>query len=308
MNEKAWGGMSCFNIREVEVVRADGKLIRANENQNADYYWAARGGGPNFFGVVTEFVLDLYPDPEVILTSTLIWDVSHSKTVAIWLEEHIRSMPDYVEALFILADNPDQERSSGVDRVCIAQVSAFANTEAIARQALSSLSGDKIPHHCLTKDEFASTPIADLYHWDATAYPQWRWDVDSLWSDDSAGDMVEKLVTHTREMPSPKSSILFLLKPHTKNLPDAAFSMIGSVYLACYAIWGKPEEDDINRKWVNKTMNLLQPHIKGHYINEAKYVDIQARRMNSFSIAAWEKLKNLSLKYDPEKMFHSYLK
>lgn len=305
-NGEAWGGMSCFNIREVEVVTAEGKLIRANEKQNPDYYWAARGGGPNFFGVLTEFVLDMYVEPTVILTTTLMWDVSHAKTIALWLEENIRSMPEYVEALFILADNPDQERSLGVDRVCIVQVSAFALTEAIARNALSALSGDKIPDHCLVKDEFASTPIADLYQWDATAYPQWRWDVDALWSDDSAGDMVEKLVTHIRKMPSPKSSILLLLKPHTKSLPDAAFSMIGSVYLACYAIWGRPEEDDINRNWVIKTMELLQPHVKGHYINESNYVDIHARRMNSFSTTGWDRLKSLSSKYDPDNIFHSY--
>jgi len=83
--------------------------------------------------------------------------------------------------------------------------------------------------------------------------------------------------------------------------------MIGSVYLACYAIWGRPEEDDINRKWVIKTMELLRPHMKGHYINESNYVDIHARRMNSFSTTAWEKLKRLSSKYDPDNLFHSYL-
>ena len=305
-NGEAWGGMSCFNIREVEVVTADGKLIRANEKQNADYYWAARGGGPNFFGVITEFVLDLYPNPAVILTTTLVWDIRHASTVASWLEATVKSMSVEAEALFILTENPDQESSAVVKRVCIAQVSSFADTEAMARKALAPLTLD-IPEDCLTKDEFTSTPIADLYHWDATAYPQWRWDVDACWSDDNAEDMVEKLVTHIKDMPSPKSSILLLLKPHTKNLPDAAFSMIGSVYLACYAIWGTPEEDDVNRNWVVKTMELLGPHMKGHYINESNYVDIHARRMNSFSTPAWEKLKRLSSKYDPENMFHSYL-
>lgn len=305
-NGEAWGGMSCFNIREVEVVTAEGKLIRANEHQNPDYFWAARGAGPNFFGVVTELVLDLYPDPAVIMTTTLIWDISQASTVALWLEDRIRSMPEYVEALFILTENPDQERSSGVNRVCIVQVSAFAETEEMARKALSPLSGE-IPDDCMLKDEFASTPIADLYQWDATAYPQWRWDVDSLWSDDKAGELVEKLVSHIREMPSPKSSVLLLLKPHTKYLPDAAFSMIGSVYLACYAIWGTAEEDDANNTWVRKTMTLLKSHTKGHYINESNYVDIKARRRGSFSNTNWEKLTRLSAKYDPHDVFHSYM-
>ena len=105
-NGEAWGGMSCFNIREVEVVTANGDLIRANENRNADYYWAARGAGPNFFGVVTQYTLKLYKNPEVILTTTLIWDVARAPEVADWLENKVRSMPVFIEALLILAEKP----------------------------------------------------------------------------------------------------------------------------------------------------------------------------------------------------------
>ncbi len=305
-NGEAWGGMSCFKIREVEVVTAEGRLIRANENENVDYYWAVRGAGPNFFGVVTEFVVDLYPDPKVILTTTLIWDVSRASIAAEWLEKKIRSMPINVEALFILTDNLERETHPDVDRVCIAQVSAFSDTQEEAKKALAPLSTDT-PEAYLSKDEFSSTPIADLYQWDATAYPQWRWDVDSLWSDEDAGKLVDKLNSHVHDMPSAKSSILLLLKPHTKTLPDAAFSMIGSVYLACYAIWATKAEDAANRSWVKKTMAILSSETKGHYINESNYADISARRSGSFSAGNFQKLKALSAKYDPDSLFHSYL-
>jgi FAD/FMN-containing dehydrogenase len=306
-NGEAWGGMSCFNIREVEVVTAEGKLIRANAEQNADYYWAARGAGPNFFGVVTEFVLDLYPNPKTILTTTLVWEVSRAKQVADWLEAHIRSMPLNVEALFILTENPDPKRKVGEERVCIAQVSAFTDTEAEARLALAPLSTTGMTDDCLAKTEYASTPIASLYEWDAMAYPQWRWDVDHLWSDDGAGDVVEKVIQHTKDMPSPRSSILLLLKPHTRELPDAAFSMIGSLYVACYAIWGRADEDESNNIWVKKTMALLEKNTKGHYINESNYADIAQRASGSFTKENFKKLKQLSLQYDPERLFHSYL-
>ncbi|NKB35606.1 MAG: FAD-binding protein [Gammaproteobacteria bacterium] len=306
-NGEAWGGMSCFNISEVEVVTAQGQLIRANAEQNSDYYWAARGARPNFFGVVTEFVLDLYAEPKVILTTTLIWEVSRAKDVADWLEAHIRSMPENVEALFILTQNPDPKHEAGEERVCIVQVSAFSDTEAEARQALAPLSSSAMTDDCLAKTEYASTPIASLYEWDAMAYPQWRWDVDHLWSDDSAGDVVEKVIQHTRDMPSTRSSILLLLKPHTKELPDAAFSMIGSLYIACYAIWGSPDEDIPNNNWVKKTMTLLKENTKGHYVNESNYADNPERARGSFSAESLQKLKRLSSKHDPEHLFHSYL-
>ena len=199
-----------------------------------------------------------------------------------WLDKMVRQMPEYVETLVILADNPEQQHRSMAEKVCIVQASVFADTEEIARKALSPLSGDDIPGGCMNKSEFVPTPIADLYTWDATAYPRLRWDVDSLWTDDNPGEFIEKLIEHVKGMPSDKSSVLLLWKPHTKELPDAAFSMIGSVYLACYAIWARPDEDDINKHWVRKTIQLLEPHIKGHYINESNYVDISSRRTNAF--------------------------
>ena len=83
--------------------------------------------------------------------------------------------------------------------------------------------------------------------------------------------------------------------------------MIGSVYLACYAIWARPDEDDINKHWVRKTIQLLEPHIKGHYINESNYVDISSRRTNTFSDINRNKLKNLAMKHDPDNLFHTYI-
>ena len=54
-------GMSIDNLLEVELVTAEGEVVRANDTQNADLFWAVRGAGFNF-GVVTEFVMRVYDD------------------------------------------------------------------------------------------------------------------------------------------------------------------------------------------------------------------------------------------------------
>ena len=58
-------GLTVDNIRAVEVVTADGRLLRASATENPDLYWAVRGGGGNF-GIVTKFEMQLHKvDAEV---------------------------------------------------------------------------------------------------------------------------------------------------------------------------------------------------------------------------------------------------
>ena len=58
-------GLSCDNVRGFTVVAADGSIAHANAKENADLFWALRGGGGNF-GVVTEFEVTLHPVSAVL--------------------------------------------------------------------------------------------------------------------------------------------------------------------------------------------------------------------------------------------------
>ena len=59
-------GLSCDNVEGFTLVTADGSVVRANAKENADLFWALRGGGGNF-GVVTEFEVRLHPLTGVVL-------------------------------------------------------------------------------------------------------------------------------------------------------------------------------------------------------------------------------------------------
>ena len=66
-------GLCIDNLVEVTMVVADGRIVKANDNENADLFWAVRGaakvilfysnalGGGSNFGVVYEFVVRLHP-------------------------------------------------------------------------------------------------------------------------------------------------------------------------------------------------------------------------------------------------------
>lgn len=60
-------GLACDNLRSVEAVLADGRVVTASATQNSELFWALRGGGGQL-AVVTRFEYELYPvGPEVSL-------------------------------------------------------------------------------------------------------------------------------------------------------------------------------------------------------------------------------------------------
>jgi FAD/FMN-containing dehydrogenase len=73
-------GLTIDNLLEVEMVLADGRFIIANERQNADLFWAVRGGGGNF-GVVTAFLFRGQPAGPTVYGGPIFWEMEHAATV-----------------------------------------------------------------------------------------------------------------------------------------------------------------------------------------------------------------------------------
>jgi FAD binding domain/Berberine and berberine like len=76
-------GLSCDNVEAFTLVTADGSIVRACENENADLFWALRGGGGNF-GVVTEFELKLHPLRSVVLAEGLTPEAQIRRLLECW--------------------------------------------------------------------------------------------------------------------------------------------------------------------------------------------------------------------------------
>src|SRR5207248_10887603 len=64
-------GLACDNLTAAEVVLASGDVVRANERENTDLFWAIRGGGGNF-GIVSSFTFQAHPVTDVTF-SLFMW-------------------------------------------------------------------------------------------------------------------------------------------------------------------------------------------------------------------------------------------
>jgi hypothetical protein len=85
-------GLTCDNLLGAEVVIADGRLVRASDNENSELFWGLKGGGGNF-GIVTSFELKLHPVGPVF-GGALIYPAARGGEVLRFVREYAQSIPD----------------------------------------------------------------------------------------------------------------------------------------------------------------------------------------------------------------------
>jgi hypothetical protein len=72
-------GLSCNNVRSIDVVTADGRLVRTSHDREPELFWALRGGGGSF-GIVTGMELDLFPITEVF-AGAMFWPMDRAAEI-----------------------------------------------------------------------------------------------------------------------------------------------------------------------------------------------------------------------------------
>ncbi|MFI6484291.1 FAD-binding oxidoreductase [Nonomuraea sp. NPDC050663] len=97
---RTWG-LTCDRLVGARVVLADGSLVRCDENEHADLFWALRGGGAAGVGVVTE--LSFEPVPSSRCTAVeLRWDYRHAAQVTDAWQRWSPAAPDELAASLLL--------------------------------------------------------------------------------------------------------------------------------------------------------------------------------------------------------------
>jgi FAD/FMN-containing dehydrogenase len=101
-------GLTCDNLISAEVVLADGTVVTASEDENADLFWGIRGGGGNF-GVVTEFEFRLHELGPIVLAGLALWPVDRARDVLRGWRDYVDDAPDELSTACVILTAPPEE-------------------------------------------------------------------------------------------------------------------------------------------------------------------------------------------------------
>ncbi|AZQ68368.1 FAD-binding oxidoreductase [Silicimonas algicola] len=294
-NSAEWG-FACFSVTAAEVVLADGRMVTATAEDHADVFWAARGAGPEFFGVVTAYHLALQPARKAISTTIRVYPGSSVVDVAAWAEIVMAKAPACVEFTAKVTPTPNGPMIASVATV-------FARTDAEACAVHAAL-GEGAPE-ALQVIGPMPTPFGALYAATEPSMPEGRrYAVDTVWSDARFGEVLGRVVEDMALAPSEASMALVVLRSNAVPTPgDAAFSCHGRVFGALYAIWQDEDEDAANLGWLRAAVDSVAPLCTGAYVGEAD-LDRPHRALRTLTPEAEARLTQLRALHDPSSLFH----
>ena len=307
-NHAHWGSVACYSIISSDIILAGGRKVTATADSYPDLFWAVRGVGPGFFGVVTGLELQLYPLPQAIYTSMYIAPLENLETVVSSLDELNRIKDERVEILALLMHDPQAPETMPADqaKICMVSVNAFADSENEAKSMLAPFADSELADTGVFKLEYQPASFAALYNPENADTTLGRYAADNIWTDEP-GQALLSLAEHFRKTPSTRNQVLcaYGIKPELRE--DACFSRIANHYVASYLLWNDTENDAANHTWLKLANGLLQPYSKGTYINETEATLFPERIRFCFSDESWARLAELRRKYDPDSVFHSWL-
>jgi len=287
-------GLSCDNLRSVDIVTADGKLLTASPAEQADLFWAVRGGGANL-GVVTSFEYHVH-EVGPVLGGTVAWPLDQAKRVLRFYGELAQSFPDELSANAGFATAEDGTPVLGI---AVAWSGALDAGERMMKP-LRSFGSPLV-------DAIAPMSYVDLQRGGDAAFPRGRrhyWKAGFLRR--LGPDAVDVLIHFASTLPTPHTQI-GLQQMHgaaARVAPgETAFAHRHDQW-DCLILtqWDRPSDDERSIRWTRELYTQMEPHLE-----RAVYVNDLGRdegdRVRAAYGTNYERLAAVKAKYDPTNFF-----
>ncbi len=302
-------GFACDNLISVDLVTADGRYLTASETENADLFWAVRGGGGNF-GIVTAFEFEAHPiGPEVTFCAPFYPMEDAARIFRHW-RDFVADAPDEYTAQFPFWSIPPHEMFPaelhgravvilpGVHCGPIAEGAKFIQPLRELGEPLIDISGP-ISYIAVQQafDPFFTVKRERLNYW------------KSLYLDALDDDAIDRIVARGRDRPNPWTLMpIRHMGGSAARVPADAMALGGrdaNFMLSIDTSWTDAADSDRAISWTRDFWDEMRQDANGsiylNFVGDGE--DTEAMMRASYGDANYERLVDVKTKYDPENFF-----
>lgn len=300
-------GLTADNLLAVDMVTADGELLRASEQEHPDLFWALRGGGGNF-GVVTSFEFRLHPVGPNVLAGPIIWDATDAGEVLRFYRDFVRDAPDELGTVVRFGAAPPLPviPADLHWRPVMMVGTCYAGPIGDGEQALRPLRTFRTP----VVDLVGATPYVGFQSaLDSTVPHGWNYYWKSTHLPELRDDLIDVIIEHAFSSSSPRSyAAMFHLKGAVSRVPEGGTAFgnrQASHAITLDAVW-RPGEGfgDRDTAWAKGFFGALGRFREGVYVNFLGGDDDPARVREAYGEAVYDRLVEVKTAYDPDNTFH----
>jgi len=298
-------GLSIDNLRGADLVLADGTFAHADNDENADLFWAIRGGGGNF-GVVTAFEFESHP-VSIIVGGPTLWHLDRAADVMAFWRDFIEDAPGEVSGFYAIVTVPPGppfpeelhlQKMCGVVWCYTGDVEDADEVFAPMRELQPALDG------------IAALPFPALQ----TAFdPLFPFGLQVYWRGDFIDELTEEAIAKHASLAGTLPTMLSTMHMYpidgaaaTPSNDATAWAYRGSRYAE--VILGadpEPANATLIRDWVVDYHEQTHPFAAkggGGYVNFNNEQDDERVRASYGS--NYERLAKIKGRYDPDNVFH----
>jgi FAD/FMN-containing dehydrogenase len=291
-------GMSCDNLLSADVVLADGSLVHASGDENADLFWGLRGGGGNF-GVVTSFEFRLHPVGPVI-GGMLVHPFERAGEVLRFARDFNQSAPDACSVFAAIMTSPEGAK-------IVALLPCYNGPIEHGEAVLRPLREFGPP----LVDVVSPMPYVQQQQLLDEGFPfglQNYWKSEFLKS--LSDEAIDVLVERFSVVPSPLTAIVLEQFGGAYRRVASGENAFGhrdwDYNFLIISRWTDPADADRNIQWARDLWQAVQPFASGAvYVNYLEGGEEGARRIRSAYGDGYDRLVALKNRYDPSNFFSS---
>jgi len=303
---RRWG-WTTDNVLGMDVVTAEGRLVRASADENPDLFWGLRGGGGNF-GVVTGIDYRLYEVGPEITGGVVAWPASEAPAVIDLYRTLAEKAPEDLTLVTFIRPAPPAPwlpkdmHGKPIVAILACHSGGSAEGDAIVRhiKSFGTPVGDVLvrrPYTQLQSMLDGTQPKGRRYYWKSEYLPS------------IAPELCEKFIADAAGIPSPHTAAILFQIGGALNKLAADHSPVGNrdarYVLNLGGSWEQAADDAKNVAWVRNTWNSLKGFSTGGTYLNFLTEDDGADRVEAALGGGMARLRDVKAKWDPGNMFRT---